>query len=53
MPSSGGLGQFAHDVSPYLILLIFIATFGPFQFGYHLVWCPSCGNPFLHRSFTN
>ncbi|POS70371.1 hypothetical protein DHEL01_v211237 [Diaporthe helianthi] len=36
MPSSGGLGQFAHDVSPYLILLIFIATFGPFQFGYHL-----------------
>jgi hypothetical protein len=40
MPSSGGLGQFAHDVSPYLILLIFIATFGPFQFGYHLVQSP-------------
>lgn len=37
MPSSGGLGQFAHDVSPFLILVIFIATFGPFQFGYHLV----------------
>lgn len=25
------------DVSPYLVLLVAIATLGPLQFGYHLV----------------
>lgn len=36
MPASGP-GQLARHVSPFLILLIFISTLGPFQFGYHLV----------------
>ncbi|KAK7744660.1 Bifunctional purine biosynthesis protein PurH [Cytospora paraplurivora] len=36
MPGSGGPGQLARHVSPFLILLIFITTLGPFQFGYHL-----------------
>lgn len=36
MPTSGGPGQLARQVSPFLVLLIFIATLGPFQFGYHL-----------------
>ncbi|KAF3762863.1 general substrate transporter [Cryphonectria parasitica EP155] len=26
----------ARDVSPFLVLLVFVATLGPFQFGYHL-----------------
>lgn len=37
MPGPGGLG--ARDVTPFLVILIFVATLGPFQFGYHLV-CP-------------
>ncbi|RYP74118.1 hypothetical protein DL771_003176 [Monosporascus sp. 5C6A] len=35
MPSSG-LQQLAGDVSAYLILLIFVSTLGPLQFGFHL-----------------
>ncbi|CAN8105614.1 unnamed protein product [Discula destructiva] len=33
-PGDGGWG--ARDVSPFLLILIFIAALGPFQFGYHL-----------------
>lgn len=36
-PGDGGWG--ARDVSPFLLILIFITTLGPFQFGYHLVCC--------------
>ena len=31
------LRQRLHNVSIYLVLLVFIATLGPLQFGYHLV----------------
>lgn len=37
MTSSGGLRQCVRDVSPYLLLLVIISTFGPLQFGFHLV----------------
>lgn len=33
---SSGLRQFAHDVSPYLVLLIAVSALGPLQFGFHL-----------------
>ncbi|KAE8449902.1 hypothetical protein EG329_007379 [Mollisiaceae sp. DMI_Dod_QoI] len=35
MPSAG-LRQCIHDVTPYLIYLIFISALGPLQFGFHL-----------------
>ncbi|RYP40448.1 hypothetical protein DL767_001684 [Monosporascus sp. MG133] len=35
MPSSG-LKQLAGDASAYLILLVFVSTLGPLQFGFHL-----------------
>lgn len=35
MPGPGGVG--VRDVSPFLVILIFVATLGPFQFGFHLV----------------
>ncbi|KAK2629129.1 hypothetical protein QTJ16_002232 [Diplocarpon rosae] len=34
--ASGGVRQCIHDVTPYLVYLIFISTLGPLQFGYHL-----------------
>lgn len=34
---ASGLRQCMRDVSPYLLLLIAISTFGPLQFGLHLV----------------
>ena len=37
MPVSDVSEQLAREVSSFLILLIFITTLGPFQFGYHLV----------------
>ncbi|KAI1110300.1 general substrate transporter [Nemania sp. NC0429] len=30
------LRQYMRDISPYLLLLVFVSTLGPLQFGYHL-----------------
>lgn len=35
--ASGGMRQCIKDITPYLLLLIFISTLGPLQFGFHLV----------------
>lgn len=32
----------AREVSPFLLVLIFISTLGPFQFGFHLVRLSIC-----------
>lgn len=41
MPAGdGGWGD--RHVSPFLLMLIFIATLGPFQFGFHLVCMSLC-----------
>ncbi|KAI9643869.1 Bifunctional purine biosynthesis protein PurH [Ciborinia camelliae] len=34
--ASGGMRQCIQDITPYLLLLIFISTLGPLQFGFHL-----------------
>ncbi|RAL61398.1 hypothetical protein DID88_009531 [Monilinia fructigena] len=34
--TSGGMRQCIQDVTPYLLLLIFLSTLGPLQFGFHL-----------------
>ena len=31
------LKEWAHHVSPYLLVLVLIATLGPLQFGLHMV----------------
>lgn len=31
------MGQLLREVTPYFILLIFLTTLGPLQFGFHLV----------------
>lgn len=35
--TSGTQRSWTHDITAYLIVLMLITTFGPFQFGYHLV----------------
>ncbi|EPE27250.1 MFS general substrate transporter [Glarea lozoyensis ATCC 20868] len=34
--ASAGLRQCIRDVTPYLVFIIFVSTFGPLQFGFHL-----------------
>ncbi|ESZ98195.1 hypothetical protein SBOR_1423 [Sclerotinia borealis F-4128] len=34
--ASGGIKQCIQDITPYLLLLVFISTLGPLQFGFHL-----------------
>jgi hypothetical protein len=44
------------QVTPYLILLVFIATLGPLQFGYHLVCIQGTSPPYREKHwklFTN
>ena len=37
------LRAWSHELTPYFIYLLFVATLGPLLFGYHLVGLPFVG----------